>query len=149
METTSIEICKKQNEKELSNKKFKEAIQQKNFNGINWIKQSLKKNTFLWVLVILFVLFLVFIIVLFVLYAKQSNKVHNIGDIKFSSKEKTDHNGWLLCNGRIVSRDTYSTLFKAIKIRYGHGDGINTFQLPDCTTSFYAKGINAFILYEA
>ena len=39
--------------------------------------------------------------------------------------------GWLLCNGDIVSRTTYSALFTAIGTTYGAGDGSTTFALPD------------------
>ena len=39
--------------------------------------------------------------------------------------------GWLLCDGSAVSRTTYASLFAAIGINYGGGDGINTFNLPD------------------
>lgn len=39
--------------------------------------------------------------------------------------------GWLLANGDIVSRSTYSALFSAIGTVYGAGDGSTTFALPD------------------
>lgn len=39
--------------------------------------------------------------------------------------------GWLLCDGSAVSRITYASLFAAIGINYGGGDGITTFNLPD------------------
>jgi len=39
--------------------------------------------------------------------------------------------GWLLANGDIVSRTTYSALFTAIGTTYGVGDGLTTFALPD------------------
>ena len=38
---------------------------------------------------------------------------------------------WLLCDGSIVSRTTYASLFAAIGTTYGAGDGTTTFQLPD------------------
>lgn len=38
---------------------------------------------------------------------------------------------WLLCNGALVSRTTYSTLFGVIGTIYGAGDGSTTFKLPD------------------
>ena len=40
-------------------------------------------------------------------------------------------NGWLLCDGSAVSRDTYSELFAVIGTAYGAGDGSTTFNLPD------------------
>lgn len=39
--------------------------------------------------------------------------------------------GWLLCDGQAVSRITYSNLFNVIGVRFGVGDGVNTFTLPD------------------
>lgn len=39
--------------------------------------------------------------------------------------------GWLVCDGRAVSRSTYSTLFNVIGTAYGSGDGSTTFNLPD------------------
>jgi microcystin-dependent protein len=40
--------------------------------------------------------------------------------------------GYLLCDGSAVSRATYSKLFGVIGSTWGGGDGINTFNLPDC-----------------
>lgn len=39
--------------------------------------------------------------------------------------------GWLPCDGRAISRVTYSDLFNAIGSSYGGGDGVNTFNIPD------------------
>jgi microcystin-dependent protein len=39
---------------------------------------------------------------------------------------------WLLCYGQAVSRTTYSKLFDAIGETYGVGNGVTTFNLPDC-----------------
>jgi microcystin-dependent protein len=39
--------------------------------------------------------------------------------------------GWLLCDGNDVSRNTYSELFAAIGETFGIGDGSTTFNLPD------------------
>jgi microcystin-dependent protein len=44
--------------------------------------------------------------------------------------------GWLLCDGSAVSRTTYATLFAAIGINFGGGDGIATFNLPDLRGRF-------------
>jgi len=38
---------------------------------------------------------------------------------------------WLLCDGALVSRTTYSALFGVIGTNYGAGDGSTTFKLPD------------------
>lgn len=39
--------------------------------------------------------------------------------------------GWLKCDGRAISRTTYSALFTVIGTTYGSGDGSTTFNLPD------------------
>lgn len=41
--------------------------------------------------------------------------------------------GWLLCDGAIVSRATFATLFGVISTTFGVGDGSTTFGLPDLT----------------
>ena len=41
--------------------------------------------------------------------------------------------GFLLCDGRAVSRETYGNLFYEIGIAYGAGDGSTTFNLPNMT----------------
>ena len=56
---------------------------------------------------------------------------------------------WLLCDGRAVSRTTYSALYSAIGTTYGTGNGSTTFNLPDMrnrtvTGRFY----NSFSVYE-
>jgi microcystin-dependent protein len=38
--------------------------------------------------------------------------------------------GWLICDGRLISRTTYSDLFGAIHTIWGAGDGSTTFALP-------------------
>jgi microcystin-dependent protein len=38
---------------------------------------------------------------------------------------------WLICDGRAISRVTYSDLFNAIGTTYGSGDGNTTFNLPN------------------
>ena len=49
--------------------------------------------------------------------------------IAFAGKSVPD--GWLLCNGALVSRTTYAKLFAAIGTAWGAGDGGTTFKLPD------------------
>ncbi len=39
--------------------------------------------------------------------------------------------GWLLCDGRAVSRTVYASLFSALGTAYGTGDGSTTFNIPD------------------
>lgn len=44
--------------------------------------------------------------------------------------------GWLICDGRAVSRGAYPDLFAVIGTNYGSGDGSTTFNLPDCRNEF-------------
>lgn len=53
-----------------------------------------------------------------------------MGDYKWSAAPR-DHDGWLLCNGRTVSRRDYAALFAVIGTSFGSGDGHSTFNLPD------------------
>lgn len=39
--------------------------------------------------------------------------------------------GWLLCDGSEISRNTYSYLYWSIRDTYGAGDGTTTFNLPN------------------
>lgn len=58
-----------------------------------------------------------------------------IGDIK-SSVRSADHGGWLICDGRAVSRTTYAILYGIIGDNFGAGDGSTTFNLPDYRGKF-------------
>ena len=44
--------------------------------------------------------------------------------------------GYLLCNGAVISRATYANLFNAIGTIYGVGDGSSTFSIPNLTDRF-------------
>jgi len=48
----------------------------------------------------------------------------------------TPPTGWLFCDGSVVSRATYATLFAVIGAAYGAGDGSTTFGLPDLRGRF-------------
>lgn len=52
-----------------------------------------------------------------------------IGDIK-QSANSNDHNGWLICDGRSLSRTDYANLFSVIGTSFGSVSG-STFNLPD------------------
>ena len=45
----------------------------------------------------------------------------------------TPPSGWLICDGRAISRTTYSELFGVIGTTYGSGDESTTFNIPDYT----------------
>ncbi len=53
-----------------------------------------------------------------------------VGDLKMSIRS-TDYEGWLVCDGREVSRTAYSALFDLIGTSFGNGNGITTFNLPN------------------
>ena len=53
-----------------------------------------------------------------------------VGELKWYAG-RTVPAGYLLCDGRAVSRTTYSKLFAAIGTIYGSGDGSTTFNLPN------------------
>jgi hypothetical protein len=52
--------------------------------------------------------------------------------------------GWILCDGRAVSRTTYARLFAAVGTTWGGGDGTTTFNVPDFRGMFLrGSGVNA------
>lgn len=63
------------------------------------------------------------------------NTLNRIGDIKVSLRSE-NHDNWLLCNGQAVSREDYADLFNLIGTKFGTGDGINTFNIPDYRGKF-------------
>lgn len=54
-----------------------------------------------------------------------------IGSIVQYASSGTPDEGWLLCDGRAISRQTYSDLFNKIGTAFGAGDGSSTFNIPD------------------
>ena len=54
-----------------------------------------------------------------------------------SNIQTTSSNKYLLCNGQIVSRSTYSNLFAVIGTNFGSGDGSTTFTLPNYQGLFF------------
>jgi microcystin-dependent protein len=55
---------------------------------------------------------------------------YQTGDLKWSI-QNIDHDFWLKCDGRSVSRSRFPTLFELIGTTYGSDDSA-TFKLPDC-----------------
>lgn len=49
--------------------------------------------------------------------------------------------GYLYCNGQAVSRTTYASLFTAIGVAYGSGNGSTTFNVPDMR-GLFARGVS-------
>lgn len=52
-----------------------------------------------------------------------------IGDYKYSARSN-DHLGWLICNGRSLSRTEYPALFQVIGTSFGNTNTTD-FYLPD------------------
>lgn len=71
----------------------------------------------------------------YTIYANGKVGDGNVGDIKTISSENIPY-GWLLCDGREVSRTEYSALFNIIGTKFGNGDKINTFNVPDLKGRF-------------
>lgn len=53
------------------------------------------------------------------------------GTIQMFAGSIAPDGGWLLCDGRAISRTTFKDLFDVIGTSYGIGDGSNTFNIPD------------------
>jgi len=57
-----------------------------------------------------------------------------IGDLKWSAQQTSNlltSKGWVVCDGRSLSRTDYEELFEVIGTRYG-SDNSTTFKVPDC-----------------
>lgn len=61
----------------------------------------------------------------------QIQYITPIGSV-LSFAGSTAPTGWMLCYGQTVSRITYAALFSTIGTSFGVGDGLTTFNLPDC-----------------
>lgn len=70
-----------------------------------------------------------------------------IGDYKYNASNTYDGlNGWLLCDGRDISRTTYAALFAKIGTSFGVGDGSTTFAIPEGAGNVFAVPGNGFTL---
>jgi microcystin-dependent protein len=63
--------------------------------------------------------------------AASPGDLKTVGYPVAAGSEGTQCPGWLLCDGRAVSRSTYADLFAKIGTAHGPGDGSATFNLPD------------------
>ena len=63
------------------------------------------------------------------IYSYILNTMFTIGDYKYSTSI-IDFNDWLLCDGRSLSRTTYSDLFNIVGTNFGSDDA-ETFKIPD------------------
>lgn len=64
------------------------------------------------------------------------------GLVEGNAKGQLQNQGWLVCDGETVSRNTYHELFDVIGDFFGHGDKIRTFNLPDLRGRFL-RGVDA------
>ncbi len=62
------------------------------------------------------------------IYTVNQQDLH-IGELKWTCR-KTDHNGWLVCDGRALQKKMFMELFNVIGTNFG-GDLENYFCLPD------------------
>lgn len=58
-------------------------------------------------------------------------KVVPVGTVIAYASSVAPPDGWIVCDGRAVSRTEYEALFGALSIHHGSGDGSTTFNLPD------------------
>ena len=60
----------------------------------------------------------------------NSSYAPQVGEIRIWTSA-TPPSKWKICNGNIISRETYSDLFAVIGTTYGGGDGSTNFAIPD------------------
>lgn len=68
------------------------------------------------------------------------------GAVQFFAQDSAPE-GWLVCDGRAVSRDEFAALFAAIGEKYGAGNGSTTFNLPNMVGKF-AEGATSNVGQE-
>lgn len=66
---------------------------------------------------------------------EQLDALWYVGDIKTSTRD-SNHGVWFLCNGQEISRTTYPELFELLGTKFGVGDNLTTFNLPDYRGKF-------------
>lgn len=77
-----------------------------------------------------------------------NSKLNPIGTvIAFAGDEAPD--GYLLCDGRPLIRTEYSALYAVIGDKFGAGDGVNTFNLPNLIDRFVQGSTTAGTVKEA
>lgn len=59
----------------------------------------------------------------------------------FGGSESNLPGGYIVADGRAVSRSTYSQLYAAIGNAWGSGDGLTTFNVPDLR-GLFLRGVN-------
>lgn len=64
------------------------------------------------------------------------NSISPVGVILPYGGVNPPNSKWMLAHGQAISRIAYPTLFSVFGTRYGIGDGVNTFNLPDLRDQF-------------
>ncbi len=67
---------------------------------------------------------------------------HNPNEPGLTASAHTPPAGWLWCNGAAVSRADYKSLYAAVGIAHGGGDGVATFNLPDYR-GLFLRGVDS------
>ena len=67
---------------------------------------------------------------MYIEYTKGCAVAVEIGDLKMMAANLGDHNGWLLCDGRHLSRTEYAELFAEIGTTWGAGLNSTQFTIP-------------------
>lgn len=60
-----------------------------------------------------------------------THSVFQTGDLLITARNETTRSGFLLCDGRAISRKDYVNLFTIIGTQFGKGDGSTTFNIPN------------------
>ncbi|MBP2631495.1 MAG: putative phage tail fiber protein [Firmicutes bacterium] len=63
------------------------------------------------------------------------NEKNPVGTVNYFARQFPPE-GWLLCDGREVSRDVFADLYNMVGTSFGTGDGKSTFNLPDLRGEF-------------
>lgn len=80
-------------------------------------------------------------------WQRLDNSNGAIGEIKYFAFN-TPPDGYLVCNGAEISRETYADLFAVIGTTYGAGDSSTTFTLPNLIDKF-AQGSTTVGTYNS
>ena len=75
---------------------------------------------------------------------KVASVLPKIGDYK-TSAQNTDHDNWMICDGRAISRSKYNQLFSILSTKFGIGDNLTTFNIPKIPQNSLFQ--NSFIFF--
>lgn len=75
------------------------------------------------------------------LYADNAQAAPAGSIMPFAGPKDKIPEGWFLCDGRTLSRTEYADLYAIIGTAWGHGDGANTFHVPDLR-GLFLRGVD-------